>query len=313
MLRQKIIGILDRRVNNMILARKDGRRIPLWMIKSAVAAPLASARHWKSRIDEVLRAPDNVYIPRTRDAGSIRNGFQIMHNGVRVRVGQYYGTPIQLMLSENRGVHEPQEERVFGEVLKHIRPGGVMVELGAYWGFYSLWFQAGVDEARSYLVEPDPVNLQVGRDNFAANNKVGTFIQAFVGAAEKDAGSGRRVLSVDALVNEHKIDHIDILHSDIQGAEHEMLLGARKSLRAGLIDYLFISTHSNKLHSACTDLLDEMDFALLAEANLDDSYSFDGVIAAKAPHVQGPDLIAIALKSKQSARCEGVPARSIFR
>ena len=37
-----------------------------------------------------------------------------------------------------------------------------MVELGSWWAYYSLWFQARVPEARLFLVEPDPRNLEVG-------------------------------------------------------------------------------------------------------------------------------------------------------
>ncbi len=32
------------------------------------------------------------------------------------------------------------EERLFGEVLEWMPSGAVMVELGAYWAYYSTWF-----------------------------------------------------------------------------------------------------------------------------------------------------------------------------
>ena len=44
------------------------------------------------------------------------------------------------MLLENKGVHEPQEEKAFLEVLNYVEKGSTMIELGSYWGFYSLWF-----------------------------------------------------------------------------------------------------------------------------------------------------------------------------
>jgi hypothetical protein len=38
----------------------------------------------------------------------------------------------------NRGVHEPLEEFVFQEVLKRLPEACAMIELGAYWGHYSM-------------------------------------------------------------------------------------------------------------------------------------------------------------------------------
>ena len=63
-----------------------------------------------------------------------------MHNGVLVQRGSYYGETATVLLELNRGVHEPQEERIFQEVLPYIPAGGSILELGAYWGFHSIWF-----------------------------------------------------------------------------------------------------------------------------------------------------------------------------
>lgn len=119
---------------------------------------------------------DNTCIPRTSDAGSVRDGLQVMHNGIAIRQGCYYGEGIELMLRINRGVHEPQEERVFGELLKVLPEGAVMMELGAYWAFYSIWFQSSVPNARSILIEASMENLEAGRSNFAINKMTGSFI-----------------------------------------------------------------------------------------------------------------------------------------
>src|SRR5262245_43352844 len=75
---------------------------------------------WAQRHLDVLGCPDNDHIPRVADAGAVRDGTQVMHNGIRVHVGSYYGSEVTRMLERNRGVHEPQEERVFGEVLRHL-------------------------------------------------------------------------------------------------------------------------------------------------------------------------------------------------
>ena len=57
-------------------------------------------------------------LPRVADAGRLSGGVQLMHNGLRVVEGSYYRWRGTRMFAATGGVHEPQEERVFAEVLK---------------------------------------------------------------------------------------------------------------------------------------------------------------------------------------------------
>src|SRR5688572_3556147 len=75
---------------------------------------------WQRRINDVLSCSDNQHIQRVPDAGKISNGKQVMHNGLKIFLGSYYGPEYSQMLFKNKGVHEPQEERVFNEVLKSL-------------------------------------------------------------------------------------------------------------------------------------------------------------------------------------------------
>jgi len=73
------------------------------------------------------------------------------------------------MLERCKGVHEPQEEKVFDLVLKKLPGEAVMIELGAFWGFYSMCFCMENKKNKSYLVEPDAGALQSGLNNFKLN------------------------------------------------------------------------------------------------------------------------------------------------
>jgi hypothetical protein len=232
----------------------------------------------------VLACPDNAYIKRVPEAGEIRGDFQIMHNGLKVLLGSYYGKDSVRLLKKNRGVHEPQEERIFQEVLRQIAPGSVMIELGAYWGYYSMWFCREVPNARAYLVEPAEQNLEFGKRNFAANSLAfAHFTQAWIGQKSGVADDGHPVVCVDDFVADQKIQHVAILHSDIQGFEVEMLKGSRSTIIAGKISYCFISTHSVELHTACETLLREHGFEVFASISPPESYSVDGILAGRWP------------------------------
>jgi methyltransferase FkbM-like protein len=248
---------------------------------------------WEKRISYVLSSADNDFIPRFTDAGKIENGKQLMHNGLRIYLGSYYGPEYSRMLLLSRGVHEPQEERVFMEVLKDIGENGVMIEMGAFWSFYSMWFKKEVRGAVNYMIEPDAFNLGQGKRNFRLNNMDGKFIQAFVGKTSSRNKNGSTIC-VDDLVKAEQISFIDILHSDIQGFEYEMLLGAEKTFENKMIGYIFISTHSNVLHYKCLDFLIHKGFFIIASADIDESFSEDGLIVARAPYFHGIGQIAIS-------------------
>jgi hypothetical protein len=250
---------------------------------------------WKARIRDVLSCPDNKFIPRCPEAGMLTDGFLTMHNGIRVGGLSYYGAGIMNLLMQNKGVHEPQEERAFQDVLPYIAPGSYMLELGAYWGFYSLWFNCSVPDAKNYLLEPMDDNLEAGVLNFNLNNRSAVFERAFIGARD-DPSTSPKTVSVDSFMKLHQIDHLTILHSDVQGAELDMLHGAGNAVRGGKIDYFFISTHSKQLHVACLEFLSIHGYRILASATPEESHADDGVIVAIRNGIPGPAELHIHKK-----------------
>ena len=254
-------------------------------------------KHWRQRIDDVLASADNEDIPRVRNAGKIRDANLIMHNGIRIRPGSYYGYPVTRLLQLNRGVHEPQEEKVFQEVLKHVPDGAVMIELGAYWCFYSMWFYREIAGAQCHLAEPNPYHISVGEENLKLNGVPADILRAYVGSEEGVTSDGTRLVSIDTLVDERGIPHVHLLHSDIQGAELDMLRGADRLLREKRVSYIFISTHSEEIHQECKSRLEERGYLLVASHDLADSYSIDGLVVARSPETSGPEHVSISLRT----------------
>ena len=241
--------------------------------------------HWQRRITIVRSSPDNAGIPRMKGAGRSNKGIMVMHNGIKIHEGSYYGVGMAQLLRENDGVHEPQEERVFAEVLKVLKPNSHMIELGAYWGFYSLWFARDIPWAKCILVEPTSSNLDYGRENFALNGKTAEYVQAFVGASAKTEFNKIPEVTVDQMCRERSIDRLAILHSDIQGAEYEMLLGAEKMLSDRKVDFVFVSTHSEDLHGKVKSKLVGWGYDLITDVTPEHSYSEDGILVMKAREI----------------------------
>ncbi len=257
-------------------------------------------RAWQVRIDDVLACPDRGSLPCVPGAGMVADGVQTMHNGLRVVEGSYYRWRGTLMFAATGGIHEPQEERVFAEVLKHVRPGGVMVELGAYWGFYSMWFARTVPDARCVLVEPAAENLVLGKANFRLNGLAGDFVRAGIGAKSGYLPGLGPMTCVDDLVADHKLGQIDILHCDIQGFEGDMLRGAARTLAARQVRFAFVSTHTNALHTECRAALVAHGFDIIADADLDGTYSFDGILVGQLRGTPGPGPVPISQRTPKN-------------
>ena len=255
----------------------------------------ANASDFPGRFREIISDPLNLLIPRQPQAGTVTDNRVILHNGHRVPLsgpGAYYGNFSDVLIY-NRGVHEPLEEFAFQQMLTTLPDTPAMLELGAYWGHYSMWLKQARPGAATHMVEPDAERLAAGRANFALNGHEGMFHQAFVGTGQ---------FSVDAWMAETGPDRLDILHSDIQGYEAQMLDGAAATLGAGRADYVFISTHSQALHTEVRDRMAAFGYRVELSADFDrQTTSYDGFLLAvhpdRAPVCPGPaplDLQAIA-------------------
>ena len=235
-------------------------------------------------------------IPKVPNAGAIAGDVQIMHNGVKVVNGGYHGAWMRAIIEHLDGHHEPQDEKAFHAIMPTIRPGGVMIELGAFWAYYSLWFAQVVPDAKLILIEPDPVNLEIGKRNLELNNRSAEWVQASVGPASLpprpfacESDGRERMLPevcVDELLNRFGVERCEVLLSDIQGAEVGMLEGAVNSIKAGRIRWVVISTHHVSIsldpatHAKCLAFVLRYRGHVIAELTPDESFSGDGLIVA---------------------------------
>lgn len=248
--------------------------------------PKANHDDIPGRYREIISDPFNLLIHRVETAGTVEGDRVTLHNGHRVPLrGPYsYYDEFSDILVLNRGVHEPVEELAFQTLLPHLPQRPVMLELGAMWAHYSMWMLQARPEGRAILVEPDDDGIEAGRRNFADHGYAGTFEQGFVGNGQ---------ITVDDLMVRHGIDRLHILHSDIQGAEVQMLEGAAEAFAARRIDHAFISTHGQVRHEQVRDRLAAFGYRLeLVSDFATGTTSHDGLVVAVRPDLPRfwPDL-----------------------
>jgi FkbM family methyltransferase len=145
-------------------------------------------------------------------------------------------------------------------------PPRTIVDAGAHIGLASVWFANRFPDARIVAVEPDAENFELLRHNAAAYPQIEP-VQAALWSVETeldlvDPGLGTwgfmtspvgdpsppgehrqrvRALTIDALMREHRLDHIDVLKLDVEGAEREVFTAAGPWLEG--TDLLIVELH----------------------------------------------------------------------
>ncbi|MCX7382798.1 MAG: FkbM family methyltransferase [Alphaproteobacteria bacterium] len=262
----------------------------------------------EERVDLATQCRDCDLLPKVADAGTVISDVdgarvQVMHNGLKMLADGYCGAWMTDLIGRCQGHHEPQEERVFHEVVARMPPGATMIELGAWWSFYSLWFLQGHPGRQALALEPDPERRALGEANAARNALAPRFVDGFVGATSLAAArfrldSGYEITiprrSVPDLLTESGFAALDLLHCDAQGAEYDVLTSCAELMQTGRIRTLIVSTHHHSIsgdpltHQRCMAVIEQCGGLVFAEHDVQESYSGDGLIAARF----GPDQAA---------------------
>lgn len=263
-----------------------------------------------------INCTDAETIRKVSDAGTIietsDGPVQIMHNGLKVVAGGYYGDWMAHVIRALRGHHEPQEELIFDSIVRFSRHNSLVVELGAFWAYYSLWYLKDVPGSRAICVEPDSLNLQVGQKNASLNslqNRVdfhnawigGTYIDRFTRHAE----STKKEVTLPCFDMDHVItlckdDVIEVLHLDVQGAELAFLESMHSAISRNLVRFLVVSTHHSSIsgskttHKDCVAAVTRLGGTIFVEHDVQESFSGDGLIVAsffeQDAHLSFPEI-----------------------
>lgn len=153
-----------------------------------------------------------------------------------------------------RGIHEPG---VTALVRKKVKPGDVVLDIGAHIGYYTLIFAELVGpEGNVIAIEAAPHNSELLRHNLRLNAYTLRVEQYWYAAwNEEDEGADYTPITLwlnhrnqadnrcwdpgrpwdSVSINAHKIDNrhsgrMDFIKMDIQGSEYRALLGMRKLL-----------------------------------------------------------------------------------
>ncbi len=268
---------------------------------AAATDPVPMSMTLEARIEMATAARDCDDLPKVAGAGTIVTAAdgsraQVMHNGILVQADGYCGEWMTRLIARCRGHHEPQEERAFAEIIARLPADASMIELGGWWAFYTLWFLKDRPARRAWVVEPDPIHRRVGEANARLNGASFPFIDGFIGGSPAPPSPFRTEegqdlllprLAVPQLMRDCGLGSLDLLHCDAQGAELDVVASCADLFRQGLIRTVVVSTHHWSIsgdpltHQSCLALLRDCGGRVLAEHDVHESFSGDGLIVAR--------------------------------
>lgn len=226
------------------------------------------------------------------------SSIQLMHNGLKVVAGGYHGDWMAHVIRGLNGHHEPQEELLFQYILRACRHNSLIVELGAFWAYYSLWYLSEIPGSRAICIEPDPANRTVGETNIRLNGMQQRvqYISGFAGGRAQDAMTMTvesqeapvtlPVFNMNSVLQTANGQVIEILHMDIQGSELSFLQSLEDAVAQQRIRFLVASTHHHSIsgsrttHQDCLQVVRKLGGRVLSEHAVEESFSGDGLIVA---------------------------------
>lgn len=205
-------------------------------------------------------------------AAHIKHLLRIRRREIETRQGRFLVDPISHVGGDliEFGHYEPEMQATIEQFLPE---GGVFVDAGANEGYFSI---LAAKRARQVLAfEPQSRLQQVLHRNFELNQVQDRIVllHLALGASQgsiemrltPDLNTGASGFSnvtryrlpvervpmqtLTAILDEHDVHTVDLLKVDIEGAEHQLLLGAEPLLEAGRIRRIALELHEKQLQA----------------------------------------------------------------
>jgi FkbM family methyltransferase len=198
-----------------------------------------------------------------------------------VNVGPAAGLRFEVSLPLDKSIWSGVYEREFAAaIVEHVKPGDVCYDIGGYRGYIS-GAMALAGATKVFAFEPLPANQRALRRLCELNPQLPVNIMAVALGSEDgaallkvmpDASMGKLsnssfqseiTASSEVLVNVRKIDSLlqtreipppDVVKIDVEGAEADVLTGAREMLRVSR-PRIFLEAHGGALEEACSQQL----------------------------------------------------------
>jgi FkbM family methyltransferase len=208
------------------------------------------------------------------------------------QLGIKFVTNLELKNNKNNydNVEYPSSGNIVGDI--------VIIDVGAYVGFYTLMLAHFYPHAKVIAIEPSPTTYKILKSNCLEINKTqnvvlinkaisnaddetvdfylrdseSTLLNEYVSKSGSSTSNTRfknivkvKTLTIDRLISTMNLKEISLLKVDIEGAEVLALNGASSALKQRKIKNLMIEYHSVHNYEYIIELLDKLNYTYLED------------------------------------------------
>jgi FkbM family methyltransferase len=286
---------------------KSGLKMPFLTFREAPAKPWQPMPNWLQikTLNEIIMFTRAIFPLSLRQR--VSSHVQKLYPDLRGdNVSLEFDKTLKLDLSKADVAHRSiifngfYELSLSKQIARLGREGGVLVDVGANYGYFSCLWASKNPVNKVFAFEASPLNIGPLRNNIRKNsleskvrviptalgNKKGTLKfslgneqqQTGWGGFTMDPGSGSAntvEVEVDTLDNyaaDNRIDHIDVLKIDTEGADTWVLYGARDLLRNKRIKNIFYECNIPRMkllnisESESRVFLEELDYVVVRQS-----------------------------------------------
>ena len=195
------------------------------------------------------------------------------------------------------------------QIVKYLKPGMVVYDIGAHVGFYTLLFSRAVGpEGRVYAFEPFPDNLLFLKKHSCLNKLGNVLIEQYavsdsngkvifypnqesnytgsiirINQSDKLNGITVKTVALDKYVYHENNSPPDLIKMDIEGAEYQALSGMENIIKNGN-PILFLSLHGPEVARECSYFIRRYDYKI---------YNLDGCLLRNYDDELPDEIVAL--------------------
>ena len=179
------------------------------------------------------------------------------------------------------GTYEKSKIQRYSELVSELPKQGVIYDVGAHAGIYSLVAAISAPTSVIHAFEPVPKNLEYLNEHLKLNQALNVVVHPVaIGRVSKmtffalghSSTTGRvsengdipiQQIQIDEEVKAGRLPPPQFIKMDIEGAEWEALLGAKDTLQK-FHPQIFLATHGADVHRQCLNLLNEIGYKIFS-------------------------------------------------
>jgi hypothetical protein len=232
----------------------------------------------------------------------VTNKIHYNKNAYKLYKRGHFNSTVKIKSDLNDMVPYTMKE-LYYQVLNLLPGSANMLEIGSNWSYYfnPMLVRNHPNKDDTYITIENPSNIVLFNGYIDTGVGVGNYVDNSYFECWNFTNINTEDNNIKKIIKLHDNIFIDILYSDMKGAEGDMILGTADVLNK--IGFFVIFTYRNS-HQKCMDFIADKNFKILIDNAVDDKISCSGlIIAMNNEHINKYENIDVYIQKYFQENC----------